>query len=64
MRLNTKTVVSNNVIRDSINQTNILDSRGKWSKSKEHLLLIHNLSDIPNSGSLSKALVKFTTELT
>jgi hypothetical protein len=63
MRLNTqKTLVSNNVIRDSIKPDKIYWIAEKnGSKSiQEHLLLIHNLSDkFPNSGSLSKALGKF-----
>lgn len=63
MRLNAqKTLVSNNVIRDSIKPDKIYWIAEKnGSKSiQEHLLLIHNLSDkFPNSGSLSKALGKF-----
>jgi RNA-directed DNA polymerase len=63
MRLNVqKTLVSNNVIRDSIKPDKIYWIAEKnGSKSiQEHLLLIHNLSDkFPNSGSLSKALGKF-----
>lgn len=62
MRLNAqKTLVSNNVIRDSIKPDKIYWIAEKnGSKSiQEHLLLIHNLSDkFPNSGSLSKALGK------
>ncbi len=63
MRLNTqKTLVSNNVIRDSIKPDKIYWIAEKnGSKSiQELLLLIHSLSDkFPNSGSLSKALGKF-----
>ena len=63
MRLNAqKTLVSNNVIRDSIKPDKVYWIAEKnGSKSiQEHLLLIHNLSDkFPNSGSLSKALGKF-----
>lgn len=63
MRLNAqKTLVSNNVIRDSIKPDKIYWIREKnGSKSiQEHLLLIHSLSDkFTNSGSLNKALGKF-----
>lgn len=63
MRLNAqKTLVSNNVIRDSIKPDKIYwIAQKNGSKSiQEHLLLIHSLSDkFPNSGSLSKALGKF-----
>lgn len=63
MRLNAqKTLVSNNVVRDSIKPDKIYWIAEKnGSKSiQEHLLLIHNLSvRFPNSGSLSKALGKF-----
>jgi len=63
MRLNTnKTLVSSNVIRDSVKE-----DKHYWNYSKKssksiqgHLLILHNLSEkYPNSGSLSKALNKF-----
>ena len=63
MRLNAqKTLVSNNVIRDSIKPDKIywIAEKNGSRSIQEHLLLIHNLSDkFPNSGSLSKALGKF-----
>src|SRR5205823_2681458 len=63
MRLNAqKTLVSNNVIKDSIKPDKLYwMAEKKSSKSiQEHLLLIHRLSEKhPNSGSLSKALGKF-----
>ncbi|WP_296685858.1 RNA-directed DNA polymerase [Flavobacterium sp.] len=63
MRLNaSKTIVSNNVVRDSIKPDKLYwISQKNGSKSiQEHLLIIHNLSEKhPNSGSLSKALGKF-----
>lgn len=63
MRLNTqKTLVSNNVIRDSIKPDKIywIAEKNGSRSIQEHLLLIHNLSDkFPNSGSLSKSLGKF-----
>jgi hypothetical protein len=67
MRLNTqKTLVSNNVIRDSIKPDKtywMLEKNGNRSIQK-HLLLIHNLSDkFPNSGSLTKALGKFYSRI-
>lgn len=67
MRLNAqKTLVSNNVIRDSIKPDKIYWIAEKnGSKSiQEHLLLIHSLSDkFSNSGSLSKALGKFYSRI-
>lgn len=67
MRLNAqKTLVSNNVIRDSIKPDKtfwMLEKNGSKSIQK-HLLLIHNLSDkFPNSGSLTKALGKFYSRI-
>lgn len=67
MRLNAqKTLVSNNVIRDSIKPDKIywmLEKNGNRSIQR-HLLLIHNLSDkFPNSGSLTKALGKFYSRI-
>src|SRR3989339_395024 len=63
MRLNAqKTLVSNNLIRDSIKSDKIywIAEKNGSRSIQEHLLLIHNLSDkFPNSGSLSKALGKF-----
>lgn len=63
MRLNAqKTLVSNNVIRDSIKPDKIywIAEKNGSRSIQEHLLLIHNLSDkFPNSGSLSKSLGKF-----
>lgn len=63
MRLNAqKTIISNNVIRNSIKGDKLyLMSARKGAKGiQEHLLIIHNLSELhPNSGSLSKALSKF-----
>jgi RNA-directed DNA polymerase len=63
MRLNAqKTIVSNNVVRNSLKA-----DKHYWMLAKhgskgiqEHLLLIHKLSEEhPNSGSLAKALNKF-----
>jgi len=63
MRLNAqKTLVSNNVIRDSVKPDKIywIGEKNGSKSIQEHLLLIHNLSDkFPNSGSLIKALGKF-----
>lgn len=63
MRLNAqKTIVSNNVITNSIKPDKLYwISSKKGAKSiQEHLMLIHKLSvDHPNSGSLSKVLGKF-----
>ena len=63
MRLNAqKTIVSNNVIQDSIKpDKKYWNSVKTRSKSLQvHLLLIHQLSEkFPNSGSLRKALDKF-----
>jgi hypothetical protein len=63
IRLNAqKTLVSNNVIRDSIKPDKIywIAEKNGSRSIQEHLLLIHNLSvKFPNSGSLSKALGKF-----
>jgi RNA-directed DNA polymerase len=63
MRLNVqKTLVSNNVILDSIKPDKIywIAEKNRSRSVQEHLLLIHNLSDkFPNSGSLIKALGKF-----
>jgi RNA-directed DNA polymerase len=63
MRLNVqKTLVSNNVILDSIKPDKIywIAEKNRSRSVQEHLLLIYNLSDkFPNSGSLIKALGKF-----
>lgn len=63
MRLNAqKTLVSNNVVRDSIKPDKIywISAKNGSKSIQEHLLLIHNLSEkFHNSGSLSKALGKF-----
>lgn len=63
MRLNAqKTIVSNNVIKNSIKSDKLYwMSSKKGAKSiQEHLLILHKLSEEhPNSGSLSKALGKF-----
>lgn len=63
MRLNTqKTLVSNNIIRDSIKSDKLywmLNKKGGKSL-QEHLFLIHELAERhPNSGSLIKALNKY-----
>ncbi len=63
MRLNThKTFVSNSVIRDSIKPDKLywLSQKNSNKSIREHLLLIHGLSEKhPNSGSLTKSLGKF-----
>lgn len=63
MRLNAqKTIVSNNVIKNSIKSDKLywMSARKGAKGIQEHLLIIHNLSELhPNSGSLSKALSKF-----
>lgn len=63
MRLNAqKTVVSNNVIRNSLKSDKLywISSRKGAKRIQEHLLIIHKLSEeYPNSGSLSKSLSKF-----
>jgi len=63
MRLNAqKTVISNNVVRDSIKPDKLywITSKRGAKSIQEHLLLLHNLSEkFPNSGSLNKALNKF-----
>lgn len=63
MRLNTqKTLVSNNIVRDSIKPDKLywISSKQGAKSIQEHLLLIHRLSEnYPNSGSLNKALNKF-----
>jgi len=67
MRLNAqKTLVSNNVVRDSIKPDKLYwMAAKKGAKSiQEHLLLIHSLSEKhPNSGSLPKALGKFHSRI-
>lgn len=63
MRLNAqKTIVSNNVVRDSIKPDKLYwNAQKRGAKGLQaHLLLIHHLSEkFPNSGSLRKALDKF-----
>ncbi|MBL7136235.1 MAG: RNA-directed DNA polymerase [Candidatus Marinimicrobia bacterium] len=63
MRLHAqKTMVSNNVIRDSIKPDKLYwNAKKRGAKGlQNHLLLIHQLSEeFPNSGSLIKALDKF-----
>lgn len=63
MRLNTqKTLISNNIVRDSIKPDKLywISSKQGAKSIQEHLLLIHRLSEnYPNSGSLNKALIKF-----
>ncbi len=63
MRLNTeKTIISNNVITDSIKPDKLywIYLKKRTKSIQEHLLLIHKLSEeFPNSGSLSKALSNF-----
>lgn len=67
MRLNAqKTLVSNNVIRDSIKPDKIywIVQKNGSKSIQEHLLLIHSLSEkFTNSGSLSKALGKFNNRI-
>lgn len=63
MRLNAqKTLVTNNVIRDSIKPDKMywITTQKRTKSLQEHLLLIHDLSNkFPNTGSLTKALTKF-----
>ncbi len=63
MRLNAqKTIVSNNVVKNSIKADKLywIAAKRGTTKIQEHLLLIHKLSEEhPNSGSLTKALSKF-----
>lgn len=63
MRLNAqKTMVSNNVIKDSIKPDKLYwNSQRKSARGLQaHLLLIHQLAEkFPNSGSLRKSLDKF-----
>ncbi len=63
MKLNTqKTLISNNVIRDSIKPDKIywIGQKDQIKNIQKNLLLIHTLSEkFPNSGSLLKALGKF-----
>jgi RNA-directed DNA polymerase len=67
MRLNAqKTIVSNNVIKNSIKGDKLywMSARKGAKGIQEHLLIIHNLSELhPNSGSLSKALSKFYSRI-
>ena len=63
MRLNAqKTLISNNVVRDSIKPDKLywMASKRGAKSIQEHIMLIHTLSEkFPNSGSLNKALNKF-----
>lgn len=63
MRLNAqKTLLTNNIIRDSIKPDKLywITAKNKGRNLQEHLLLIHDLSNkFPNSGSVNKALTKF-----
>lgn len=63
MRLNAqKTLVSDNVVRDSIKPDKLywIATQKRTKSLQEHLLLIHDLSNkFPNSGSLTKAFTKF-----
>jgi len=63
MRLNAqKTIVSNNVVRDSIKPDKLywIAIQRRTRSIQEHLLLIHELSSkFPNSGSLIKVLTIF-----
>lgn len=63
MRLNTqKTLVTSNVVRDSIKPDKLywIIVKKSTGSLQEHLLIIHDLSNkFPNSGSLIKALTKF-----
>lgn len=63
MRLNAqKTLVSSNVVRDSIKPDKLywIATRKGTKNLQEHLLLINDLSNkFPNSGSLTKALTKY-----
>lgn len=63
MRLNVqKTLVSNNIIKNSIKSDKLFWMLSKKSEKslQEHLFLIHELAEkYPNSGSLNKALDKY-----
>lgn len=63
MRLNAqKTLVTNNVVRDSIKADKLywITVQKRTKSLQEHLLLVHDLSNkFPNTGSLTKALTKF-----
>lgn len=63
LRLNAqKTLISNNVVKDSIKSDKLywISAKKGTKNIQEHLLLIHKLSEqYPNSGSLTKALNKF-----
>lgn len=63
MRLNAqKTLVTSNVVRDSIKPDKLywITSKKSAGSLQEHLLIIHDLSNkFPNSGSLIKALTIF-----
>lgn len=63
MRLNAqKTIVSNNIVRDSIKPDKLywIATQRRTRSLQEQLLLIHEFSSkFPNSGSLTKALTKY-----
>ena len=63
MRLNAqKTIVSSNVVRDSIKPDKLywITAQKRARNLQEHLLLTHDFSNrFPNSGSLNKMLTKF-----
>ena len=67
MRLNAqKTLVSNNIVRDSLKPDKLywISSKNGYKSLQGHLLLIHQLSEkFPNSGSLVKALDKFLSRI-
>lgn len=67
MRLNAqKTMISNNVIRDSIKPDKLFWNAEKKDvkRLQDHLLLIHQLAEkFPNSGSLRKALDVFFSKV-
>jgi len=67
MKLNAqKTLVSNNVVRDSIKPDKLywITAQKRAKNLQGHLLLIHDLSNrFPNSGSLNKALTKFFSRI-
>lgn len=63
MKLNSqKTLVSNNIVRDSISSDRLyyISHKNESKSIQQHLIIIHILSEkYPNSGSLSNALGKF-----
>ena len=67
MKLNSqKTLVSNNIIQDSIKADKLFWNLSKRSSRslQNHLLIIHDLANkYPNSGSLSRALDRYFTRI-